>query len=469
MPGETLRVISGPSVGTDLPVGDAVLIGRAVPGPASLGGDPELSRHHARITRTNGQLVLEDLGSTNGTFLNGWRIPAPQRLASADQLQLGASVLLLEVPHEPGATVLRSRRAILSGEVAEEAQGAPQDAFVLYAAGVTKSYGSLSVLKGVDLELEPGEICGLLGQNGAGKTSFVSIVAGLRSADSGSVYIAGTDALRDSAAARKKLGIAPQELGIYPTRTVRQNLRFFGEISGLPKAELDKRVEEIAEALSLTPKLDAHAGTMSGGQQRRLHTGMAIIHRPALCILDEPTVGADVRTRQEILDLVRNLADAGHAIIYSTHYLPEIEALGASVAILDGGEIIARGSIAELIAKHASPYVEFQFDGPAPELELRGGRVIRDQSVLRIEGADPAATAASALGQLGIHTMRLVNVEIIRPSLESLYLGLTERRYVGADPVSEEPESRAAPPAGRSLVAPVTGPVHGRSAIRPRL
>jgi ABC-2 type transport system ATP-binding protein len=189
------------------------------------------------------------------------------------------------------------------------------------------------------------------------------------------------------------------------------------------------------------------------------------MHRPQLCILDEPTVGADVRTRQEILDLVRNLADEGRGIVYSTHYLPEIEALGASVAILDGGAIIARGSIVELISKHSTPHVEFQFDGPAPDLELRGLKVVRDESVLRIEAPDPAATAAAALGALGMHTVRLKAVEIIRPSLESVYLALTERRYTSGEADGDEPQDGHQ--AGRTGIAPATGPVHAqRSGMR---
>jgi ABC-2 type transport system ATP-binding protein len=466
MVGESLRVIEGPAAGSVLTLGDELLLGRASPGPAALGGDPELSRRHARIHRVDDVLLLEDLASTNGTYLNGWKIPTPQRLVSGDRVQVGVSVMELITPAGAATGV---RRAIVAGQAAPERL--PQERAVLYATGVKKSYGSHQVLKGVDLEIEPGEICGLLGQNGAGKTTFVSIVAGLRSADEGQVYIAGVDALRDSPGARRHLGIAPQDLGIYPTRTVRQNLSFWGEISGMSGTELDTRVEEVATALSLTPKLDAASGTLSGGQQRRLHTGMAIMHRPRLCILDEPTVGADVRTRQEILDLVRDLAEEGRGIIYSTHYLPEIEALGASVAILDGGAIIARGSIAELIAEHSTPYVELQFDGPAPDIRLEGSKVTREESVLRIETPDPASTAARALGLLGAQTVRLKGIEIIRPSLENVYLGLTERRYTSGDANGgESPDGEGeAEPVARAPVSPVTGPVHAqRSGVRSR-
>ena len=426
MSGESLRVITGPTAGTDIALRDQLVLGRAAPPPGDLGGDAELSRAHARVERgPRGGLALEDLGSTNGTYLNGWRIPSAQVLSAGDRIQLGGTVLELVAPG-PQATVVSRRRAIVGEGVPPQTAAAVH---VLEARGVTKSYGELEVLKGVDLEIEPGEIVGLLGPNGAGKTTFVSIVAGLRDADGGSVTVDGVDALGRPADARRRLGLAPQDLGIYATLSVRANLRYFGEIAGLRGRALDSRVEEVAEALSLTPILDRSAGNLSGGQQRRLHTGMALLHRPPLLILDEPTVGADIRTRQEILDLVKKLASEGRAVCYSTHYLPEIEELGASVAILEGGRIIARGSIAELIARHSSTAVELHFDGAPPELSL-DGPVTREGNVLRLVTSDPGAAAAAAVGRLGADVNRLRDVEIIQPSLDSVYLALTERRYV---------------------------------------
>ena len=440
-----LRVVSGPAAGTEIPFeGNELVLGRGEVGPGGLSQDPEVSRQHARIVRREGRFVLEDLDSRNGTFLNGWQIPAPQVLSSGDRIEVGGSVLEVALPVAQARTVMRPTPS---------APGGP----ILQAAGVAKSYGDLQVLKGVDLEIQPGEICGLLGPNGAGKTSFVSIVAGLRAADAGSVQIAGIDALRDSARARAHLGIAPQDLGVYATLTVRRNLDLFGEIAGLRGAELKARVEEVAEALSLTPKLDAVAGTLSGGQQRRLHTAMALIHRPALCILDEPTVGADIRTRQEILDIVKALAGDGRAVCYSTHYLPEIEELGASVAILEGGRIIARGPIADLVAEHSAQGVELHFDGPAPDVDLAiDGRVVREGSVIRIETKEPTVAAASVLGRLGAAAMRLKEVEVIRASLDSVYLALTERRYSGVHPVPQDAGLvTLPPPPAESLVAAV--------------
>lgn len=430
MAGEVLRVIAGSAQGTEIELGDEFVIGRAEPGQSNFGGDPELSRRHARISRAlDGSFTLEDLGSTNGTYLNGWRIPSPQALNDKDRIQVGTSVVELSLPAgNLGATLARRRPVILAEARGAEDLRPPERESLLYATDVRKSYGDHEVLKGIDLEVQPGEIVGLLGANGAGKTTFVSIVAGLRPASGGTIRVAGVDALAHPQEARKHLGIAPQDLGIYPTQSVRRNLLFLGELSGLSGKLLGERVEEIGEALSLTPIFDRPAGVLSGGQKRRLHTGMAMLHHPALLILDEPTVGADVRTRQEILDVVKKLAAEGRAICYSTHYMPEIEDLGASVAILKGGQIIARGSIAELISKHSSPAVELRFDGPPPELRLTG-EVTREDATLRVKTRDPSTVAGDAIAQLGTDRARLRDIEIIRPSLESVYLSLTAERY----------------------------------------
>jgi len=453
---ERLRVISGPDTGVEIPLGRNVAIGRAVEGPGSLPSDHELSRSHARVVMLSpGSYALEDSGSTNGTYLNGWRIPSSQLLSNGDRIQVGGSELEVQLPESSQASGVRRRRqVILAGTPDAEQRRTPKAQATLYTSGLRKSYGSHEVLKGVDLEIEPGEIAGLLGHNGAGKTTFVSCVAGLRRADGGTVLVDGVDALAEPLKARRHLGIAPQDLGIYPTLTVRRNLELFAELAGLGKREIQANVEEVGEALSLTPKFDDAAGTLSGGQQRRLHTGMAIVYKPKLLILDEPTVGADIRTRQEILDAVRKLADEGHAICYSTHYLPEIEQLGASVALLQGGQIIARGSIAELVSKFSKQAVELTFEGPAPDISVRGGEVTREGSHLRISSDNAAETAAAALAALGSTAMRLRNVELVRPSLDAIYLTLTEQRYSHEQPVSDEDamSAQAMSPVARSAL-----------------
>jgi ABC-2 type transport system ATP-binding protein len=302
--------------------------------------------------------------------------------------------------------------------------------------GVRKAYAATVALDGVSLTVEAGTILGLLGPNGAGKTTLVSTVVGLRRPDSGTVHVAGIDVARDPHRARQLIGYAPQETGVYPTLTVRDNLRFFAGLAGLRKRALRDRVDEVGAALGLTALFDRRGVEISGGERRRLHTAIALLHHPRLVLLDEPTTGADVRTRGEILRLVRSLADEGSAVVYSTHYLHEVEELAATIAFIDRGRIIARGELAELVSRFGASALELTFDGPVPT-EVRVEGCVVDGSSVRIPARDPARVAAQLLPRLGADTATLVAIEIVRPSLESVFLTVTGRRYDPAALVSE--------------------------------
>jgi ABC-2 type transport system ATP-binding protein len=301
---------------------------------------------------------------------------------------------------------------------------------VLTVRGLVKRYGELTALDGVELDLAPGEICGLLGPNGAGKTTLASIIAGLRRADAGTVTIGGIDALGDGRRARHKLGFAPQELGIYPTLTVRENLTAFGELADLRGTTLRTRITEVGDALELSSLLDRVCRTLSGGEKRRVHTAAALLHRPALLLLDEPTTGVDVATRGRLLEAVRALAAEGTAICYSTHYLPEVEALGASVAIIDRGTMIARGTVADLIAAHGRPSVKILLDGPLPhDLAPLPFAVERQPDRLRITGTDPTTQIGEVLTAMGPAAALVRRIDVLAVSLEGVFLALTGRRF----------------------------------------
>ena len=298
----------------------------------------------------------------------------------------------------------------------------------LEVVGVRKAYGRTVALDGVDLAVPAGEILGLLGPNGAGKTTLVSIVAGLRRADAGTVHLDGIDVARDPNAAQQRLGLAPQETGVYLTIPVRENLWYFGGLAGLRGVELRARIDELAGELGLAELLDRRAAELSGGERRRLHTAMALIHRPPLVLLDEPTTGSDVRTRRDLLALVRRLADEGTAVVYSTHYLHEIEELDAEVAFIDHGRIVARGGVSELVRTHGTSALVLTFDGPVPERARVDGSVV-DGSVVRIAAPDPARVAAQLLPSLGDGNDGLRGIEVVHPSLESVFLTVTGRKY----------------------------------------
>jgi ABC-2 type transport system ATP-binding protein len=211
---------------------------------------------------------------------------------------------------------------------------------------------------------------------------------------------------------------------------VRENLTFFAELAGLRRRARTSRVDEVAARLGLEGLLDRTAFALSGGERRRLHTAIAFLNRPALLLLDEPTVGADVETRTSLLDLVQEAAADGAAVVYSSHYLPEIEALDASVAILVQGRMIASGALGDLVAAHGHTGVALSFDGPVPDSVCHelSGAVVAD-GVLTIETGDPAGTVAHVMRDLGSNATRVRSIELLRPSLESVFVALTGQRY----------------------------------------
>ena len=288
----------------------------------------------------------------------------------------------------------------------------------LDAQGIHKSYGTHEVLRGVDLLVEPGQILGLLGRNGAGKSTLITILCGLRRADSGTANICGHRPA--SADAARLIGYAPQELGIYPDLSVAQNLAAFGELNGLGRRESASRAGEVMELLGLTEKRGQRASHLSGGQQRRLHAGMAIMHRPRLVFMDEPTVGADVEARSQILRAVRQLADDGAAVVYTSHYLAEFEELGSDIAILNEGRIVASGTLEEIVSHHARAEVTLEFDRPIPSIN---GWSADDRRLQLIgDEADPGSRIGEALASPALEGARLTDVRIMQASLHNAYL-----------------------------------------------
>ena len=298
---------------------------------------------------------------------------------------------------------------------------------VLGVKGVRKSYGIVQALSGVDLDVGRGEILALLGPNGAGKTTLVSIIAGLSRPDRGCVWVNGIEVTARPLLARRQLGLVPQETGIYPTTSVRDNLYFFGRLAGLRRQRLRQRVTEVAELFTLTDLLERKGQSLSGGEARRLHTAVSVLSSPPLLLLDEPTAGVDVRTRNQLLRLIGSLAEEGSTVLYTTHYLHEIEQLDVStVAILVGGRIAVSGSIPDLITTLGGASVELRFNGQPPELDLPNGTVRVGADSLRVPAvATPAVTAAGLLQRLDGVGSHLREIRLLQPSLESVFLAIT--------------------------------------------
>lgn len=270
----------------------------------------------------------------------------------------------------------------------------------LEAFDLSKRYGDVQALDGFSLSVAPGEIVGLVGHNGAGKTTFVEIACGLIRPDSGTVRVNG----KDPHQARGEIGISPQHIALYPPVTAREHLRLFGGLAGLRRKTLTTEIDQLATALRLTEFLDRPTGLLSGGQQRRVQAAVALIHRPSLLLLDEPTAGADPETRQALLNVVKERAGEGAAVIYTTHYLTELTELQASIAVARRGRVIARGSSEQLLANLPS------------EVAVGFG-----DEVVRVSTTDPTETLLDLLRRAD---RPIESVQLRHPNLDDLYHSL---------------------------------------------
>ncbi len=275
---------------------------------------------------------------------------------------------------------------------------------------VKKRFGSVQAVDGLTLEIRPGEIFGLLGPNGAGKTTSISMALGLILPDSGEILIGppGSQRPPSDPKARTLLGVAPQSLALYDELTGRENLEFFGSLYSLPRATLNER---IAEALNLTGLADrAHhrAVGYSGGMKRRLNLAAAILHRPAVLFLDEPTAGVDPQSRHAIVGIVEKLKATGTTIIYSTHYMEEAQKMCDRIAIIEKGRVLALDTVDGLIRAHGgSSVVELRRAGSDSQ------RIVTDDPLTVLSGA--------------ISGGDLQEASVLRPDLESVFLNLTGR------------------------------------------
>lgn len=217
---------------------------------------------------------------------------------------------------------------------------------------LSKSYGSLQALKNVSLDIKEGEFFGLLGPNGAGKTTLITILAGLCRPDSGRAFIMGTNVQTNFIEARRLLGVVPQELVFDPFFTVRETLRFQSGYFGIRNN--DDWIDEIMTHLDLTSKANSNMRSLSGGMKRRVLVAQALVHRPPVIVLDEPTAGVDVELRQSLWKFISRLNQDGHTILLTTHYLEEAESLCGRIAMLKSGQVVALDSTQNLLARYGA-------------------------------------------------------------------------------------------------------------------
>ena len=323
----------------------------------------------------------------------------------------------LDVANDRGLTLVEPRRT--EGTVA------------LRVDSLSKRYGATEAVAGVSFEVRQGEIFGLLGLNGAGKTTLISMLATERRPSGGDALLLGHSIRDDRLAVRRMIGVAPQEIALYPMLTAVENLRFFGHIFDIRGKELTRRVEQLLHFVGLQDRGNDLVAKYSGGMKRRLNLAVALVHRPKLILLDEPTAGVDPQSREEILKLVRSLRDDGNAVLYTTHYMDEAEALCDRLGVLNQGKLVAVGTLDALLR-------EFEFfevielkglsarTDLAPIRELGGvSRVERGDGMLRLF-VKRAANLLEPLQKI-LARDESVRLRIAPISLEDLFFHLTHR------------------------------------------
>jgi ABC-2 type transport system ATP-binding protein len=288
---------------------------------------------------------------------------------------------------------------------------------------VSKSYrsGQVRALDGVSFDIAQGEFFGLLGPNGAGKTSLISILAGLAQASGGQVTVLGHDVVRDYAQTRRALGIVPQELVFDPFFNVRELLRIQSGYFGVHHN--DDWIDELLENLGLTDKADVNMRQLSGGMKRRVLVAQALVHRPQVIVLDEPTAGVDVELRQTLWQFIARLNREGSTVLLTTHYLEEAEALCQRIAMLKSGRVVALNSTSELLRGRASTMLRFKTDGVLPEA-LRANARVTGRSV-QIKSRD-AAEVEVILSALRLAQCPVEDLEIGRADLEDVFLEIMQ-------------------------------------------
>jgi ABC-2 type transport system ATP-binding protein len=283
------------------------------------------------------------------------------------------------------------------------------------------SRGALRALDGVSFDIEQGEFFGLLGPNGAGKTTLISILAGLARATGGQVRVMGHDVISDYAAARKALGVVPQELVFDPFFSVRETLRIQSGYFGVRHNEA--WIDELLAELGLSDKAGSNMRQLSGGMKRRVLVAQALVHRPPVIVLDEPTAGVDVELRQTLWQFVSRLNREGHTVLLTTHYLEEAEALCGRIGMLKQGRLVALDRTSALLAGRASTMLRFKTDGALPpEIAAHArttGRIVQVK-------AHDAAEVEAMLATLRAAGVKIEDLEIGRADLEDVFLEIMQ-------------------------------------------
>ena len=306
---------------------------------------------------------------------------------------------------------------------------------VIEIENITKRYDSLTAVDNVSVSIEEGEIYGLLGPNGAGKSTLINIISSLIRPTDGKVLILGVDSRKKSKEIKRALGVVPQSIALYREFTAYENVKLFGELYGLRGSELKQKIDYALEFVALKDVKDKLAKTYSGGMLRRLNIACAIVHNPKIIIMDEPTVGIDPQSRNHILNAVKKLNGNGTTIIYTTHYMEEVESLCTKIGIMDKGKIIVEGTKDELkdMVNHKNKF-NIRVDNP---LKLDIDKIKRIEGVIDVLVKDNELTINimkevnnldEVLKVINESTVRVLNLSFEEITLETVFLSLTGRK-----------------------------------------
>ena len=297
-----------------------------------------------------------------------------------------------------------------------------------------KSFGDFQAVQDASFNADAGEVLSLLGPNGAGKSTTISMLSGLLMPTDGDASIMGHSVTKEPEAAKASLGVVPQDIALYLDLSARENLVFWGKMYGLRGAVLKSRVDEVLEVIGLADRQKDHVGKFSGGMKRRVNIGAALLHKPDVIIMDEPTVGIDPQSRRHILDNVKELNQQGMTVLYTTHYMEEAAELSHHIAIMDKGKVIAYGTHDELIKMVGEQTrIDVTLNAEAEKI-LDAWRAT--EGVARIDSTDGKITALvddsnRVLPRLfdaaSKHGVRITSVDIQEPNLETVFLHLTGR------------------------------------------
>jgi len=297
-----------------------------------------------------------------------------------------------------------------------------------------KSFGENKAVQGVGFEVKQGEIFSLLGPNGAGKTTTISMLSCLLTPNNGDARVMGHSIRSDPMGVKSVLGVVPQDLALYEDLTARENMSFWGKMYGLRGSTLRSRVDEVLDVIGLRDRANERVGKYSGGMKRRVNIGVALLHKPKVIYMDEPTVGIDPQSRRNILDSVVKLKDEGMTVLYTTHYMEEAQELSDHIAIMDHGKMIACGTNEELVKLVGQQTrIDLTLNGDAANVMVswRGidgvSRVSSEDGLITVLVTDSNLVLPHLFEAAARQSIRITSVDIREPNLEAVFLHLTGR------------------------------------------